>query len=51
MPIAVNHVISFIERNTAQRSEIGRIHRVDIPQYPPIVLREAIINAIVHADY
>ncbi|HGF0943150.1 TPA: ATP-binding protein, partial [Legionella pneumophila] len=51
LPIAVNHVISFIERNTAQRSEIGRIHRVDIPQYPPIVLREAIINAIVHADY
>lgn len=33
------------------KGEIGRTHRVDIPQYPPIVLREAIINAIVHADY
>lgn len=51
LPVAVNNVISFVERNTAQRSEIGRIHRVDIAQYPPIVLREAVINAIVHADY
>ncbi len=51
LPSAVSEVISFIERNTMNRVEIGRTHRVDIPQYPPVVLREAIINAIVHADY
>jgi len=33
------------------KSVIGRTHRMDIPQYPPIVLREAVINAVVHADY
>lgn len=51
LPSAVSEVISFIERNTMSKGEIGRTHRVDIPQYPPIVLREAIINALVHADY
>jgi predicted HTH transcriptional regulator len=51
LPIAVDEVISFIERHTATRSEIGKVRRVDIAQYPPIVVREAIINAIVHADY
>lgn len=51
LPRAVSEVISFIERNTMSGAEIGRTHRVDVPQYPPIVLREAIINAIVHADY
>lgn len=51
LPSAVSDVISFIERNTMSRGEIGRTHRVDIPQYPPVVLREAIINALVHADY
>lgn len=51
LPIAVDRVVSFIERNTFHRSEIGRVHRVDIPQYPAIAIREAVINAIVHADY
>ncbi|HAU1639243.1 TPA: hypothetical protein JBJ29_12985 [Legionella pneumophila] len=51
LPSAVSDAIAFIERNTMTKSIIGRAHRVDIPQYPPIVLREAVINAIVHADY
>lgn len=51
LPIAVDRVISFIERNTSKRSEIGGVRRIDIPQYPPVVIREAVINAIVHADY
>jgi ATP-dependent DNA helicase RecG len=51
LPFAVGKILSFIERNTAIKSEIGRMHRIDIPQYPKVVIREAIINAIVHADY
>lgn len=51
LPLAVDKILSFIERNTMKKSEIGRMRRIDIPQYPEVVIREAIINAIVHADY
>ncbi|MFI4937700.1 MAG: ATP-binding protein, partial [Candidatus Berkiellales bacterium] len=51
LPIALNQILTFIQRNTQTRSEIGSKERVDIPQYPPVVIREAVINALVHADY
>lgn len=49
--IAVEEAIAFIEKNTLKGAVIGRTKRIDVPQYPPIAIREAIINAIVHADY
>lgn len=51
LPNALEAVMSFITRNTQIKSEIEHIRRVDIPQYSPIVIREAVTNAIVHTDY
>jgi ATP-dependent DNA helicase RecG len=51
LPLALEEAIKFIQRNTSLRSEIKELTRKDIPQYPLIALREAIVNAIVHADY
>ncbi len=51
LPKAVEAVIAFIERHTLQSAEIGRVRRHDIPEYPYLAVREAVINAIVHADY
>lgn len=51
LPVAIDRILAFIERNTSQRSYIEKLRRVDIPQYPPTVVREAILNALVHADY
>ncbi len=51
LPYAVDDVLHFIEKNTMKRAEIGRIVRTDIPEYPPEALREAVINALIHADY
>lgn len=51
LPKAVETAIAFIERHTFQSSEIGRVHRRDVSQYPVQAVREAVINAIVHADY
>ncbi len=51
LPIAVEKAISFIERHTRQGLEIGRLRNRNLPEYPPEAIREAIINAIVHADY
>lgn len=51
LPLALEEAIKFIQRNTRLGSEIKELVRKDIPQYPLVALREAIINAIVHADY
>lgn len=48
---ALEEVLHFITRNTKMGAIIGRVQRIDVPQYPPIALREAIINAIIHTDY
>lgn len=48
---AISQIIAFIRRHTATAAVIGEIKRKDIPQYPPIVIREAVINALLHADY
>ena len=51
LPIALDEALKFIRRNTSMGAKIGDLRRVDIPQYPPIAVRESIINAIVHAEY
>lgn len=48
---AHGEVINFINRNTRLAANIGAVERADDPQYPPVAIREAVINAIVHADY
>jgi len=48
---AHEEVITFIKRNTRLAGKIHEGAREDIPQYPPKAIREAMINAIVHADY
>lgn len=49
--IALEPIIAFIRRHTSTAAEIGAIRRKDIPQYPPAVVREAIVNALLHTDY
>ena len=51
LPLALEEAIKFIQRNTALSSEIKELARKDIPQYPPRAIREAVMNAIMHADY
>lgn len=48
---AIEHAIGFVQRNTPRRSEVRELHRRDLPAVPPVALREAIVNAVVHADY
>ena len=51
LPFAIIEGIQFIERHVSIESKIGKVFRKDIPQYPPFAIREAFINAVVHADY
>jgi len=48
---ALEPIIAFIRRHTSIAAEIGETRRKDIPQYPPAVVREAVINALLHTDY
>lgn len=51
LPLAIDPVTAFIERNTRTGIEVGRIEHKKVPQYPPRAIREAITNALLHTDY
>lgn len=49
--MAIEQATTFVERNTRLGMSIGRLRRRDLPAVPPAALREALVNAVVHADY
>jgi len=49
--LAIGQAVAFVERNTRLGMAVGRVHRIDLPAVPPAALREALVNAVVHADY
>lgn len=51
LPNAAEDVLAFLRKHSSREAVIGRVKRIDLWTLPPIALREAIINAIVHADY
>ncbi len=49
---AVDEVLAFINRHINVSARFtGVSRRIDIPQFPPEAVREAVVNTIVHADY
>lgn len=51
IPENVEEAIKFIRRNIKISYEIKGLQRVEISEYPERVLREAVVNAVVHRDY
>lgn len=51
LPRAVEEAIEFVQRHISRETVIGPVRRVDRWAVPPAALREAVINAVVHADY
>jgi ATP-dependent DNA helicase RecG len=47
----VEQALDFVARNTQPEARIENGVRVDRPAYPAEVLREVIVNALVHRDY
>jgi predicted HTH transcriptional regulator len=48
---AIEEAIDFVDKHTLHRLEIGRERRTERANLPPIAVREAVINAVAHADY
>jgi predicted HTH transcriptional regulator len=51
LPSAITEALAFLKRNLARASHIGEVKRTDIYEIPLTAIREAVINAVVHADY
>jgi len=51
-PGLIEQTASFVKRNTIPTAELlnGTV-RIDKPRYPDDVIREAVVNAVVHRDY
>lgn len=48
---AVEEAIAFVEKHALHGAEIGPVRRRERWNVPPVAVREAVVNAVVHADY
>lgn len=51
LPGAAEEVIAFLRKHMTREAVIGPVKRTDLWTFPLVAVREAIMNAIVHADY
>ncbi len=51
LPLALDKIIAFVQRNTKLGAEITPSVRKNIAEYPPLVVKEAVTNALIHTDY
>ena len=47
----LNDIYEYIDRFNHTRAEFSGLKRIDMRDYPPEAVREALLNAIVHRDY
>ncbi len=48
---AIEAAVAFIQKHSQHGAEIGAVRRTERWNLPPVAVREAIINAVAHADY
>lgn len=48
---AIAEAVSFVQKHSLMGAEIGELKRTDRWNLPPVAVREAVVNAVVHADY
>lgn len=51
LPGAAEEVITFLQKHMTREVVIGAVKRTDQWTFPAVAVREALMNAIVHADY
>lgn len=48
---AIEETIAFVQKHQLHGAEIGAVRRRERWSLPPVAVREAVINAVAHADY
>ncbi|MBI3588094.1 putative DNA binding domain-containing protein [Candidatus Micrarchaeota archaeon] len=51
LPDNLKEAEDFIKKNTRTAFKIEKTQRVEVPEYPAQVIREALVNALAHRDY
>ena len=51
LPDAIEEAIAFVSKHALRGADIGPVRRRDRWNLPPAAVREAIVNAVAHADY
>ena len=51
LPLALNDAFEFVKKHASRAAEFGKLRRKDVWNVPLEAVREALTNAIVHADY
>ena len=51
LPKAVESILLFLKKHAYRGADLSRIRRKDVWSIPLSILREVVINALVHADY
>jgi predicted HTH transcriptional regulator len=49
--LAIEEAIAFVQRHLQRGADFGAVRRRDRWTLPPVAIREAIVNAVAHADY
>ncbi|MBP1908607.1 AlbA family DNA-binding domain-containing protein [Methanolobus bombayensis] len=51
LPVAVEKVMEFLKKHAMRGADFSELRRKDVWSIPLTILREAVINAVVHGDY
>lgn len=51
LPIAVGRIMDFLKKHAMRGADLSQLRRRDVWSIPLTILREAVINAVVHTDY
>jgi ATP-dependent DNA helicase RecG len=51
LPLAVDNIMLFLKKHAMRGADFSEIRRKDVWSIPLVILREVIINALVHSDY
>jgi predicted HTH transcriptional regulator len=51
LPMAVERVMEFLKKHAMRGADFSELRRRDVWSIPLTILREAVVNAVVHADY